>query len=117
MTRLRALVAIALFAALAACGGPQIPPAQNYGTVMGRVYDASTNQPLANVVVTVDTILTATSGSDGSYRIGTVPLGTYQVGVQSAPSGYGVPDFTAAPYAGSIIAGQTVVVDIPLSRH
>lgn len=101
-------------AVLSACGGPAVPPAQNYGTIVGRVYDLRTNQPLAGVVITVDTILNATSGNDGSYRIGTVPLGTYQVGVQSA--GYSSPNLQAAPYSGSIAAGQTITVDIPLSK-
>ena len=115
MTRLRVLLAAAALAALAACGAPAVPPAANYGTITGRVYDAATNQPIAGVVVAVDTILTGTSASDGTYRIGTVPLGTYQVDVQP-PSGYAKPPISAAPYAGSIQAGQTIVVDIPLTR-
>jgi hypothetical protein len=115
VTRVRAFAACVALAALTACGGPAVPPAANYGTVVGRVYDATTNQPVPGVLVTVDTILTSTSGSDGSYRIGTVPLGTYQVTV-SPPSGYAAPNTGAAPYAGSIQAGQTVVVDIPLTR-
>jgi len=115
VTRLRAVAACAALGVLAACGSPAVPPAQNYATVTGRVYDASTNQPLSGVVVTVDTILTFVTGSDGTYRIGTVPLGTYQVGV-SPPSGYTAPSMNVAPYAGSIVAGQTIVVDIPLTK-
>jgi hypothetical protein len=113
--RLRlALLALPL-AVLTACGGPAIPPAQNYGTIAGRVYDRATNAPVAGALVTVDTILTATSGSDGSYRIGTIPLGTYQMGVQA--SGYAAPSLSSPPYSGSIGAGQTITVDIPLTKQ
>ncbi len=104
-----------MFAAcLAACGGPLIPPAQNYGTITGRAFDSSTNQPVAGVVVTVDTILTAATGSDGSYKILNIPLGSYSL-IASAPQGYQV---GALPYAsGSISAGQTIPIDIPLTKQ
>ncbi len=117
MTRLRLLLVASALAALPACGGPQVPPAANYGTITGRVFDATTNQGIAGVTVNVDTILVGTSGSDGTYRIGTVPLGTYQVSVAGTPSGYSAPNTDAAPFAGSIQAGQTIVVDIPLTHH
>lgn len=116
MVRLR-FASLALVAALlCACGGPAVPPAQNYGTITGRVYDAATNQSIGGAVVSVDTILTATTGSDGTYRIGTVPLGTYQVDVQPPP-GYAAPDMRTPPYSGSIAAGQTITADIPLTKH
>jgi hypothetical protein len=111
--RLRfALLALPLV--LAACGGSQIPPAQNYGTIVGRVYDAATNQPVAGAVVTVDTILSATSGSDGSYRIGNIPLGTYTLRPQPPP-GYTAPLQPA--YDGTIGTGQTITVDVPLTKQ
>jgi hypothetical protein len=102
-------------ACVAGCGGPQIPPAQNYGTITGRAFDSSSNQPVAGVVVTVDTILIATTGSDGSYRIPNIPLGSYSL-FATAPQGYQV---TLSPsYAsGSIAAGQTIPIDIPLTKQ
>ena len=113
MTRLRfALVALSL-AALTACGGPQVPPAQNYGTIVGRVYDAATNQPVPGAVVTVDTILSATSGTDGTYRIGNIPLGTYTLRPQPPP-GYSAP--LQPTYDGTIATGQTITVDVPLTK-
>jgi hypothetical protein len=106
------LLALVL-ALLAACGGPQVPPAQNYGTIVGRVFDAATNQPLAGVTVTVDTILSSSSGSDGSYRIGNIPLGTYTLRPQP-PQGYSA---SLQPgYDGSISQGQTITVDVPLAK-
>ncbi len=99
---------------LAACGGPQIPPAQNYGTIVGRVFDSATNQPIAGVSVTVDTILGSSSGSDGSYRVVNIPLGTYTLRPQP-PQGYSAP--LQAAYDGSISMGQTITVDIPLTKQ
>ena len=114
MTRLRfALLALPL-ALLSACGGPAVPPAQSYGTITGRVYDSATNQPVPGVVVTVDTILNATSGSDGTYRIGNIPLGTYTLRPQAPPT-YSAP--VQPTYDGSIATGQTITVDVPLTKR
>ena len=114
MTRLRfALLALPL-ALLAACGGPQVPPALNYGTIVGRVVDSATNQPVAGVVVSVDTILTGVSGNDGSYRVTNIPLGTYTLRPQ-APQGYSAP--VQPTYDGSIATGQTITVDVPLTKQ
>jgi hypothetical protein len=113
VTRARlALLALAL-GLLAGCGGPQIPPAANYGTIVGRALDSATNQPVAGVTVTVDTILSASTGSDGSYRIGNIPLGTYTLRPQP-PQGYSAP--LQPTYDGSISQGQTITVDIPLTK-
>jgi len=99
---------------LAACGGPQIPPAQNYGTIQGRAYDAASNVGVAGVVVTVDAIDTATTDAQGHYTIPNIPLGLYDL-TASAPSGYSL---GAIPEAnGSLVAGQIVEVDIPLTKQ
>jgi hypothetical protein len=112
--RSRLFAVSALCTILAACGQPQVPPAQNYGSIAGRAYDTGSNQPVAGVVVTVDTILIATTGADGTYKIVNVPLGTYTLQA-SAPQGYTVPPL---PYAsGSITAGETIPIDIPVSKQ
>lgn len=115
MTRARFALFVLPLALLAGCGGPAVPAAANYGSISGRVYDAATNAPLAGVVVSVDTILSATTASDGTYRIGTIPSGQYTMAVQ-APSGYAPPNLNAPPYNGSIESGQTISVDIPLTK-
>jgi Carboxypeptidase regulatory-like domain len=99
---------------LSACGGPQIPPAQNYGVIRGRAYDVATNQPVAGVVVTTFTILSGTTGSDGTYRIGNIPPGQYNVQAQP-PQGYALQ--SPAQISGSIALGETITVDIPLVKH
>lgn len=114
MTRLRFAILALPLVVLAACGGPAIPPAQNYGTIVGRVYDAASNQPMPGVVVTVDTILSATSAADGSYRINNIPLGSYALRPQP-PAAYAAP--SQPSYDGSIASGQTITVDIPLTKR
>lgn len=114
VTRARfALLALGC-ALVAACGGGQVPPAQNYATIRGRAYDAATNQPVAGVGVTVDVIITATTGGDGTYRLPNVPIGQYGPLQIQPPAGYTV---QASPlYQGSVASGETITVDIPLTK-
>jgi ABC-type glycerol-3-phosphate transport system substrate-binding protein len=111
----RRLALIALSAAvLAACGAPQIPPAQNYGIIRGRAYDVATNQGVAGVSVSTFTIYNATTGPDGTYRIANIPAGQYTVQV-TPPQGYTVQ--STAGFQGSIALGETITVDIPLAKQ
>lgn len=115
ISRVRLLfVALPLAAALTGCGGPQIPPAQNYGTIAGRAFDTKTSQPVAGVVVTVDTILNATTGSDGTYKIINVPPGSFSLRPQP-PQGYTAP--VQGQYDGSIGTGQNITIDIPVTKQ
>jgi hypothetical protein len=112
--RARFAVLVLATSVLAACGGPSVPPAMNYATIRGRAYDSATNAPVAGVQVVVDTILTATTGSDGTYRIVNVPIGQYSLVVQP-PQGYGAPSQPA--YNGSVATGETASIDIPLTKQ
>lgn len=114
MTRVRFAILALPLALLTSCGN-QIPPAQNYGTIRGRAYDVATNQPVSGVTVNVLTIYNATTASDGTYRIGNMPAGSYGPMSISPPSGYSVQSNPA--YSGSISLGETVTVDIPLSKQ
>ncbi|MFN2459668.1 MAG: carboxypeptidase-like regulatory domain-containing protein [Candidatus Velthaea sp.] len=111
MKRLR-FAAVALAAVVTACGNPALPPAQNYATVVGRVFDASTNAPVAGAVVTASVVLNATSAADGTYKIMNVPIGQNEVQVQP-PRGYAAQQslYPIAPQA-----GETVTLNIPLNR-
>jgi hypothetical protein len=113
VNRARFAVLVLASAMLAACGGPQVPPAQNYPTIRGRAYDTATNAPVAGVTVTVATILTATTGADGTYRIANVPIGSYTL-IVSPPQGYTAPP--QPTYSGSVASGETAVIDIPLTH-
>jgi hypothetical protein len=104
------IAAWAALVALSACDG--VPPAQNYATVFGRVYDASTNQGLAGVTVSADTALLAVTAADGSYSISPIPSGQTDLLV-TPPDGYTLP---AQPAAFSVVNGDRVRMDIPLDR-
>lgn len=103
---------LAVFAGLAGCGGPAIPPAQNYATITGRVYDADSNTPLAGVIVTGSVVLNATSGSDGIYKITNFPIGPNELQV-APPTGYRTaqPQYNISPQP-----GETLTVDIALKK-
>jgi hypothetical protein len=114
VTRARIVLLALPLAFLAACGGSPVPPAQNYGTIQGRAYDTATNQAVAGVVVTVDFIDTATTSASGNYTINNIALGQYDLTVQP-PAGYTVGDLPDA--SGSIVAGQSITIDIPLTKQ
>ncbi|WP_249865464.1 S-layer homology domain-containing protein [Paenibacillus konkukensis] len=77
------------------------------GAVSGFVYYGAANKPLANATVTVRD-LTATTGSDGSYELPSVPAGTGLM-LSVAASGY-VPN----PYTTTldVFGGQTTTVPV-----
>ncbi len=76
MKRARLLLgALFALATLAACNDNALPPGGTYQSVQGVVLDAATNQPIAGAVVTVDTILTATTDANGKFAFAKVPVG------------------------------------------
>lgn len=80
---------------LAACG-PQVPPVGNYATVFGTVTDAANNAPIANAIVTINSVQSATTDASGNYRITSVPTGPWSYTV-SAPSYQPSANSAAAP--------------------
>lgn len=95
---------------LAGCDG--IPQPQNYATVFGRIFDATTNQGLAGVSISADTVLVALTASDGTYSISPIPSGQTDVLV-TPPDGYAI---AAQPVAFSVVDGDRVRLDIALDR-
>jgi hypothetical protein len=106
-----AIVAAAVV--LSSCGDNGVPAAQNYAVVFGRVYDASTNQPVAGVEVAVDVVDTVTTAADGTYSVANVPLGQTDVAV-SVPAGYAVASPASLNF--SVVAGDRYRLDIPLNH-
>lgn len=69
-------LAIALLAlGTAGCNNDSLPPASGYASVSGTIVDSATNAPVAGAVVTIDTILTATTDSAGKFSVEKVPSG------------------------------------------
>ena len=107
--RIRQLAAGAvLIAAIAGCG-PGVPQQQNYATIYGVVYDGTTGQPLPGATVTVDSVLTATSGADGSFSVADVPIGPFTV-VESANG------FQQHQDQGTVAAGDHFLLNVSLYK-
>ncbi len=62
---------------------------QDYGSVSGRVLDATTNKPIANAIVSVGSLYTATADAQGGFMMPHVPIGDQEVTARA-------PGFTTA---------------------
>jgi Carboxypeptidase regulatory-like domain len=72
--RLAAAFAL-LLVGTAGCNSDSLPPAAGYASVNGTIVDAATNAPISGAVVTLDTVLTATSDATGRFSFDKVPSG------------------------------------------
>lgn len=66
------------------CSNPNAIGVQQYGTVVGRVLDATNNRPVPNALVSVGSIYTAYSDPQGGFSIPGIPIGPQDV-TASAP--------------------------------
>ena len=77
-----ALLAVSLI--LGGCNDGALPPGATYASLSGTVIDSASNQPIAGAIVTLDTVLTATSDTSGHFTFAKVPTGDYDYTVQVA---------------------------------
>jgi hypothetical protein len=78
-----ALVSVFASLVLAGCNDDTLPPATGYATLTGTVVDSATKQPIAGAIVTVDTVLTATTDATGGFKIDKVPSGIVDFTVEA----------------------------------
>lgn len=90
MRLFRLLGALFALTALVACNDSALPPGGTYQSFSGVVLDAATNAPVAGAVVTVDTVLTQTTGADGKFTFAQVPVGEVDYEVRVPESSYKV---------------------------
>jgi hypothetical protein len=100
-----------LLAVVVLSGCNDLPPVGTYAIVYGRVYDGSTSMPLAGVDVTVDSVDVATTATDGTFSIGTIPAGPTDV-IVSVPAGYHVADESVLTF--SVHPGDRYLLNLPL---
>jgi len=106
---LRVLLASLLLAACAsACNNDALPPASGFTTVAGTVLDAASKNPVSGAVVTIDTLLTATTDSNGKFSIDKVPSGIVDYTVQA--DGYALLSSTT-----SVEPGKPFELDLTLA--
>ena len=48
---------------------------QDYGTVTGRVLDATTNRPIGNALISVGSLYTTTADPEGAFILQSIPIG------------------------------------------
>jgi hypothetical protein len=66
------------------CSQPGVVGVQDYGSIDGRVLDATTNEPIANALVSVGSLFTTTSDAKGGFILDHVPIGQQTVTVRDA---------------------------------
>jgi Carboxypeptidase regulatory-like domain len=66
------------------CNNPNGGGVQQFGTVVGRVLDATNNRPVAKALVSVGSIWTAYSDPGGAFMIPNIPIGAQEVTASAA---------------------------------
>lgn len=66
------------------CSNPNAVGVQQYGSIVGRILDATTNRPVAGALVSVGSLFTATSDPNGAFTLSNIPIGHQEV-TASAP--------------------------------
>jgi hypothetical protein len=57
------------------CSNPNAVGVQQFGTIVGRILDATNNRPVANVLVSVGSLYTAYSDPNGAFTLSNIPIG------------------------------------------
>jgi hypothetical protein len=92
------------------CNTDELPPAAGFASVSGTVVDSATNVPIRGAVVTVDTVLTATSDATGRFSIDKVPSGIADYAVEA--TGY-----QAVSSSTTIEPGKPFTLNLTLSTQ
>jgi hypothetical protein len=66
------------------CSQPGVVGVQDYGSIAGRVLDATTNRPIADALISVGSLFTTSSDAQGGFVLDHVPIGQQTVAVRDA---------------------------------
>jgi hypothetical protein len=77
-----AAIAFLILAQGGGCGN-SIVGVQDYGSITGRVLDAANNRPISGALVSVGSLYTATTDTEGAFTIPHVPIGLQSVTARS----------------------------------
>ena len=103
-----ALASLLLVASATACNSDALPPASGFTSVAGTILDAASNKPVSGAVITIDTLLTATTDANGKFSIDKVPSGIVDYTVQA--TGYAPVSSTT-----SVEPGKPFELDLTLA--
>lgn len=96
--KILALGFVFVLAQAGGCSNPNAIGVQDYGSITGRVLDASNNRPVPNAIVAVGSLITGNVDSEGAFTLSQVPIGLQTV-TASAP-GYQLATATARVHKG-----------------
>lgn len=80
---------------------PNVVGVQDYGTITGRVLDATTNQPIAGALVSVGSVDVAQADARGGFVVSRVPVGDQTVEARSPGYTMASADVTITKNTGS----------------
>jgi len=66
------------------CSNPNAVGVQEYGTIVGRVLDATNNQPVGSVLISVGSLYTAYTDPSGAFTVSNIPIGHQTVTASKA---------------------------------
>lgn len=61
------------------CGNPNSVGVQQFGTIVGRVLDATNNRPVSGVLVSVGSLYTTYTDAKGGFTLSNIPIGSQQL--------------------------------------
>jgi carboxypeptidase family protein len=61
------------------CSNPNAVGVQQYGTIVGRILDATNNRPVSGVLVSVGSLYTTYSDPNGGFTLSNIPIGNQQI--------------------------------------
>ncbi len=86
------------------CSNPNYIGVQQYGSITGRVLDASNNQPVPSALVSVGSLYTAYTDAQGAFTLGRIPIG-HQMVTATAPG------YSRASRTVRVVQSQTASID------
>lgn len=84
--KLLALAVMFVLAQAGGCNNPNGGGVQDFGSVTGRVLDATNNRPIPNALVDVGALYTGYANPDGAFSLSGVPIG--RQGLNASAPGY-----------------------------
>lgn len=76
---LGAVLLLSLGANGGGCSNPNAGGVTQYGTIVGRVLDATTNRPVGGVLVSVGSLYTTYTDPSGGFTLKNIPIGNQDV--------------------------------------
>src|SRR5215469_163018 len=100
MTMRKLVLGLVFLLSTADSCGNGVVGVQDYGSVTGRVLDASNNQPIGNAIVSVGSLYTGTADANGAFTLQHIPIGQQVVTAR-------MPGFTTTSRTISVKKDQT----------